>query len=163
VPATAAIEKLLFAPYARAEEWDAALATMQQFTTAKDDWTRLQGFTALLSLGAGSPELLAQQNALIARGIKQPDQFTFPAALHAETETKAFRAQLPDLFQVIFLHDPDDPQTHWLQPEFFDPAQPESKYFLSKPREFLLLAADVLDPDGETELGQWRRGLKDKG
>jgi hypothetical protein len=162
VPATIPVEWLLL-PNASEQEYDACLAEMQQLRSAPDDWMRLQGVTTLLTLGAGSPKLFAEQSALIEKGIKHSQKFTFPAALHSETETPAFRAQLPDLFKLIFLHDPDDPQTHWLQPEFFDPSRPESKYFLSKPREFFILAADALDPKGETELGQWRRNIKDKG
>jgi hypothetical protein len=158
LPATTKVEELLFAPEASAQQYNASRAAMQQLASASNDWARLQGVTALLSMGAGTPELLAEQNALIKKGVKQPHQFTFPAALHAETETEEFRAQMPDLFKLIFLHDPDDPETHWLQPEFFDPARPESKYFLSNPREFFILAADALDPNGKTELGQWRRG-----
>ncbi|MGH8547500.1 MAG: hypothetical protein ACRERU_02640 [Methylococcales bacterium] len=123
----------------------------------------MPGYTALLALGAGSPALFAEQNALVEKGIRQPAQFTFPAALRAETDTQVFRVQLPDLFKLIFLHDPDDPKTHWLQSKVFDPAHPASKYFLSKPCEFFILAADALDPKAETELGQWRRRIKDAG
>lgn len=162
LPVTAEAERLFFAPDASAKEFETSLAEMRQLMSASNDWARLQGFTALLSLGAGSPELLAEQNALLEKGIRQPKKFTFPAALHAETETPEFRMQLHDLFKLIFQHDPDDPETHWLKPEFLDPTRPESKYFLSKPREFFILAADALDPDGETELGQWRRGLESK-
>lgn len=163
LPSTAQVEWLLFAPETPPNEYQDTITRTQQLTSAADDWTRLQGVTSLLSLGAGSPELLATQNTLIAKGVKQPAAFTFPVALHSETETPEFRAQLPDLFKLIFLHDPDDPETHWLQPEFFDPSQPVSKYFLSNPREFFILAADALDPNGETELGQWRRKIKDEG
>lgn len=161
LPVVADAEWLLFAPNASAEVFDSITADLSSLTPAQDDWTRLQGLAALLTLGAGSPKLFAEQNALIEKGIKQPDQFTFPLALQAETETPEFRAQLPDLFKLIFLHDPDDPKTHWLQPEFFDPSHPASKYFLSNPHEFFILAADALDPSGETELGQWRRKVEE--
>jgi hypothetical protein len=64
--------------------------------------------------------------------------------------------ELLEILDLIFLHDPDDP---WLKPELFDPSRPESRYFLSKPREFFIIAADTLDPEGKTELSQWLKRL----
>ncbi|MGH9751406.1 MAG: NACHT domain-containing protein [Blastocatellia bacterium] len=123
---------------------------------AKDDWTRLVAVSALLTLGEGTPELCDKRNALLGKGVSRSADFTFPGELHPETENEQFRKELPEILDLIFLDNPNDP---WLKPELFDPSRPESKYFLSKPREFFILAADTLDPKGETELSQWRKRL----
>jgi hypothetical protein len=129
---------------------------LRKLAGAKDDWTRLIAVSALLMLGEGTPELCVERNALLDKGVRQSADFTFPGYLHPETENERFREELPEILDLIFLHNPDDP---WLKPELFDPSRPESKYFLSKPREFFILAADTLDPKGETELSQWRKRL----
>src|SRR5262249_13072866 len=130
---------------------------LQEISKATDDWTRLLALSALLSLGEGTPEMCAERNVLLKKGIRSSKKFTFPKELHSETETTEFRKKLPELLEIIYLHNPDD---IWLWPEFFGASRPESKYFLSKPREFFILAADALDPEGETELGEWRRKQK---
>lgn len=153
---------------------------LRKLASAKDDWTRLVAVSALLMLGEGTPELCDERNALLDKGVRRSADFTFPSELHPETENEQFREQLPEVLDLIFLHDYDDraprptrrdavavldliflhdPDDPWLKPELFDSSRPESKYFLSKPREFFILAADVLDPKGETELGQWRKRL----
>jgi len=116
---------------------------------------RLISFSSLLALGEGTPNLCGERNDLIAKGSK----FTFPAGLHNETVKIEFRRQLPEIFDLILLQDPSDP---WLKPELFDSSRPESKYFLSKPREFFIIAADALDPKGETELSEWRKRLAEE-
>ncbi|MBI3651479.1 MAG: NACHT domain-containing protein [Acidobacteria bacterium] len=147
-------EWIFFAPDDFDKEGATLIKELTKLAQAPDDWTRLLAISALLSLGYGTPELCGERNALLEKGIKRSPQFTFPAALHPETETTEFRNQLPELFDIIFLHNPDDP---WLRPELFDPARPEAKYFLVKPREFFILAAEALDPEGETELTAWRK------
>ncbi len=132
---------------------------LQTLAQAEEDWTRLLALAALLSLGEGSPDLCNERNALLEKGIKRSASFTFPAELHPETETPEFRAKLPELLEISYLHNPDD---IWLRAELFDPARPESKYFLAKPREFFMLAAEALDPERETELWKWREAQKKK-
>lgn len=127
-----------------------------QLAGAKDDWTRLIAVSALLMLGEGTLGLYDERNALLDKGIKQSYEFTFPPELRPETETEDFRKQLSKILDLIFLHTPGD---RWLKRELFDPANSESRYFLSKPREFFILAADTLDPEGKTELSQWRKRL----
>jgi internalin A len=149
-------EWIFFAPDIFNSEAPEIISQLQKLVTATDDWRQLIAISALLTFGEGSPELCNKRNALLDKGIKQSSKFTFPADLHPETETDRFRKQLPETLDLIFLYDPNDP---WLKPELFDPSRPESKYFLSKPREFFILAAEVLDPEGETELSEWRKRL----
>ncbi len=146
-------EQIFFVPETTIEP---VTKELRKLAGAKDDWTRLIAVSALLTLGEGTPELCDERNALLDRGVERPGQFTFPADLRAETGAEAFRNQLPEILDMIFAHTPGDP---WLKRELFDPSRPESKYFLSKPREFFILAADTLDPKGETELSQWRKRL----
>ncbi len=145
-------EWIFFAPYTFNDETPGLISQLQKLATAADDWRQLIAISALLTLGEGSPELCNEQNKLLDKGIMHSSKFTFPAELHSKTENDLFRKQLPEILDLIFLHDPDDP---WLKPELFDPSRPESKYFLTKPREFFLLAAEVLDPEGETKLRRW--------
>jgi hypothetical protein len=86
--------------------------------------------------------------------MKQSAQFTFPAHLRAETKKEEVCEQLPKLFELIFLQRPD---RLWLRAEFFDPAGLVSKYFISSPRQFFTLAAEALDPEGETDIAKWRQ------
>jgi hypothetical protein len=146
-------EQIFFIPEAMIER---VTKELRKLAGAKDDWTRLVAVSALLMLGEGTPELCVERNALLDKGVRQSADFTFPGALHPETENERFREELPEILDLIFLHNPGDP---WLKLELFDPSRPESKYFLSKPREFFILAADTLDPKGETELSQWRKRL----
>jgi hypothetical protein len=152
-----ASEWLLFAP------GDAAYAPTvellrRQAGQAGDDWTRLQALNALLALGRGTPAHCRERRALVEKAHAQPDKFTFPAALAPATGTPEFRAQLPELIQLIFLYSPENEAGEdWVNPADFDPAQPAVRFFTSEPREFFILAADTLDPKGETELGKWRR------
>ncbi|MGH9937564.1 MAG: hypothetical protein ACREAM_15050, partial [Blastocatellia bacterium] len=152
-PVFRASEQIFFVPESTIEP---VTKELRKLAAAKDDWTRLVAASALLMMGYGTPEMCDERNALLDKGVRQPRQFTFPADLSAETGTEEFREQLPEILDLIFAHTPGDP---WLRRELFDPAQPESKYFLSKPREFFILAADALDPKGETELSQWRKRL----
>jgi hypothetical protein len=129
---------------------------LKELIKAKDDWTRLVAISALLMLGDGTPELCDERNALLDKGIRQGSKFTFPIDLNPETKNAEFRKQLPELLDLIFAHKSGEP---WLKRNLFDPAYPESKYFLSKPRELFILAADTLDPEGESELSEWRKRL----
>ena len=62
-----------------------------------------------------------------------------------------FRNQLPGILDLIFLT-----AAKWLKPEFFDPAAPESKYFLGGPREFYGVAAEMLERSFSNVLAPWR-------
>jgi hypothetical protein len=145
-----AAERALFAPDTPTVDLTAGLHSLQ---CEKDDWSRLLAGSALLMMGEGSPELCRERNALLDKGLAGSARFTFPARLRAETHKEEFRRQLPELFDLIFLQAPG---SHWLRPEFFDPAGSASQFFLSPPRRFFALAARVLDPNGETELARWR-------
>jgi hypothetical protein len=152
-----ASEWLLFAPgddaYAPTLE-----ALVKQAGQAGDDWTRLQALNALLALGQGTPAHCRERRALIEKAHARTAEFTFPAALASATGSPEFRAQLPELIELLFLHSPEnEADDDWIRPADFDPAQPAARFFTSEPREFFLLAADTLDPKGETELGAWRR------
>lgn len=106
----------------------------------------------LITLSAGTPELVRERNRLCDLAMKTPEKFTFPAELVEATKDKEW-FNLPEIIAIIFLHEPGDP---FLKPEWFDPKSKESKFFLSPPREFFALAAEVLAPKGETELSKWR-------
>ncbi|MEP7341923.1 MAG: NACHT domain-containing protein [Acidobacteriota bacterium] len=159
VTLSAAAEWLAFQPEQESERL-ATIEALRQFlpaTKANDDWTRLLAINNLITLSAGTPELVAERNRLCDKAMKQPDQFTFPAELREATQDKEW-FNLPEVIAIIFLHDFDsggksDP---FLKPEWFDPASEESKFFLTPPREFFALAAEVLDPKGETEWAKWR-------
>jgi energy-coupling factor transporter ATP-binding protein EcfA2 len=146
----AAAERALFLPEQPTEGLAAQLHSMLQ---EQDSWTRLLSASALLMLGEGSPDLCGRRNSILNDGLLQSSQFTFPAALRAETEKEEFRGQLQEILDLVFLQTP----THsWLKPELFDPNHPASKFFLSSPRQFFALAAEALDPKGETDLARWR-------
>ena len=154
VTAGADAEWLAFQPD-REEERAATIARLREFLSAADDWTRLQAINYLITLSAGTPELCAERNRLLDRALAEPAKFTFPDALREVTESPEFIAQeFPESIRIIFLHEPGDPL---LKPEWFDPQREESRFFLSPPREFFALAAEVLDPKGETELAKWRK------
>jgi hypothetical protein len=152
-------EWIFFAPEAYDKEGEELINKLKKLTQAKDDWTQLLALSALLSLGEGSPAMCEERNALLEKGIESSDSFIFPAELHAETESEAFREKLPELLEIIYLH---DPKLIWLRPELFDASHPESKYFLSKPREFFMLAAETLDPKHETDLWKWHEQQENK-
>ena len=135
----------------------------RQAETADNDWARLQALNALLALGQGTPARCAARRALLEQGLAQPDTFSFPAPLAAAAAAPEFRAQLPELLQLVFLHSPENKADEdWVKPADFDPASPVARFFISEPREFFLHAAEVLDPQGETELGAWRRAQTTK-
>ncbi|MEW6127857.1 MAG: NACHT domain-containing protein [Acidobacteriota bacterium] len=152
-------EWIFFAPEVFDEEGDEVINQLQKLTQANDDWTRLQALSALLLLGEGSLTMCNERNLLLEKGIKHSQSFTFPIEFRSETESKEFINRLPRLLEIVCLHDPDD---IWLRPELFDASRPESKYFLSKPREFFVLAAEALDPEHETELWKWREAQEEK-
>ena len=83
--------------------------------------------------------------------MQQPKEFTFPANVKAATERKDF--DLPLIAQLIFLHESGDP---FLRPEWFEPQSKEARFMLASPRQLYALAAEILDPKGETELAKWR-------
>lgn len=154
IPASeiAEAEWLAFQPD-REEDRLVVIERNHRYLKAEDDWTRLLAINNLLTLSEGTPELVAERNRLCDRAMQQPDQFTFPAELREATQNKEW-FNLPEIIAIIFLHKPGDP---FLKPEWFDPKREESKFFLTPPREFFALAAEVLDPKGETELAKWRK------
>lgn len=150
----ASAEWLFFAPDAPIDEFNSTVDALRKYANAKDDWTRALALSSLLLLGKGSPEMAAERNSLLDKGITRSKEFTFPEELRSETETEEFRKELPQVLRLAFIHDPDN---HWITPEKFDPANPDSRFFLSTPREFFAIAAEVLDPQGETGLSKWRK------
>jgi len=147
-------EWLAFQPD-REEERSATIAGLREFLSADDDWTRLQAINYLITLSAGTPELCAERNRLLDLALQETDKFTFPDALREVTQSQDFiTKEFPEAIRIIFLHEPGDPL---LKPEWFDPSREESRLFLSSPREFFAIAAEVLDPEGETELAKWRK------
>lgn len=147
-------EWLCYSPGASDIKFDGTADGLEGMVDVPDDWTRLLALHALLSLGVGSPDLCAARNELLAKGIKDSTHFTFPEELHPETATPLFCKEFPALLRLAFLHDPDYP---WLIPEKFDAQNPDARFFLAKPREFFALAAELLDPDGKTDLVKWRK------
>ena len=145
-------EWLAFQPDGESEQLE-AIERIQGFLRTKDDWTRLLAINNLITLSSGTPELVAERNRLCDLAMKTPDEFTFPAELVEATKDKEW-FNLPEIIAIIFLHEAGDP---FLKPEWFDPKSEESKFFLSPPREFFALAAEVLDPEGKTELAKWRK------
>jgi hypothetical protein len=119
-----------------------------------DDWTQLLASSALLTLGEGGPHLSYKRNELVAKGTRYTSQFIFPLMFQNKIHSKELLQQLPELFDLAFL---DRTNGSWLNPQFFDPLSPNSKYFLTSPHDFAALAAEVLDPRAETRLAQWRQ------
>jgi hypothetical protein len=119
-----------------------------------DDWSRLLACSALLSLGKGGPDLCRQRNALVAKGIEQSDSFTFPPEMQVEILKKGLNEQLAELFDLVFHQ---SARGVWLEPSLFDLSHHASRFFLSAPREFFSLVADILDPKGQTELAKWKQ------
>jgi hypothetical protein len=154
IASLAEAEWLFFSPGVPADEFNAARDRLHAMAAVEDDWTRVLALSALLMLGEGSPQLCLTRNELLEKGIKHSDAFTFSERLRPETDTPRFREELPEVLRLTFLHDPDDP---WLTPEKFDPSNPDSRFFLSTPREFYALAAEVLDPEGKTDLAKWHK------
>jgi energy-coupling factor transporter ATP-binding protein EcfA2 len=147
-------EWLAFQPD-REEERVATIARLREFLSASDDWTRLQAINYLITLSAGTPELCAERNRLLDLATQEPEKFSFPDTLREVTGSQDFiTKEFPEAIRIIFLHKPGDPL---LKPEWFDPHREESRFFISPPREFFAIAAEVLDPKGETELAKWRR------
>lgn len=147
-------KQIFLSPNIRKIEVAKCLTKIKNLLKAKDDWTTLLGMYGLLMLGEGSSELCQRVGDLLDKGIRFPNEFTFPEKVREAADSEEFRGNLPEIFWYIFIHDPERP---WLLPEMFDPNHPYSRFFLSKPREFYALAAEVLDPKGETELAKWRK------
>lgn len=145
-------EWLFGAPDAPPDTLQTHLDALEKLAAAPDDWTRLLGLTGVMLLGEGTPQRCAERNALLDRGMQDPATFTFPADVRDVTDTAEFHQEFPELLQIIFLHTPGEP---WLQPEWFDPDRPEARFFRARPREFFARAAEVLDPEGKTELARW--------
>jgi len=147
-----AAEGALFVSHARTKNLSAEL---HELLRAPDDWSRLLASSALLVLSEGGPELCRQRNVLVSKGLKQNSRFTFPSEMHLLTQKDEFTQQMPELFDLAFHQSPRGP---WLEPDFFNPSHPASRFFLSTPSEFLSLVAEVLDPKGETELAKpWKK------
>jgi len=148
------VEWLAFQPDCE-EERTTTIEKLHGMLPGADDWTRLLLINNLITLSAGTPELCAERNRLLDLALKDPAKFTFPGALREVTQKPDFiTKEFPESIRIIFLHEPGDPL---LKPEWFDPQREESRFFLSPPREFFALAAEVLDPKGETELAKWRK------
>jgi hypothetical protein len=151
--AMAHTEWLFGAPDAPSDVLQAHLVQLHELTHAPDAWTRLLALTGLVLLGEGTPDACAERNALLDQGMRKPKSFTFPDAVREAADSSEFYDEFPGLLRHIFLHEPGSP---WLQPEWFDPSQPAARFFCASPREFFARAAEILDPNGETELSRWR-------
>lgn len=151
--ATADSEWLAFQPDRDDERAALAQRLRGWLDEADDHWTQLLVINNLLTLNAGTPELCARRNHLLDHALAQPGDFTFPAEVRPATARPNFHEEFTEAIRIIFLHEPGDP---FLQPHWFDPNSPEARFFLSSPREFFAIAAEVLDPKGETELAKWR-------
>jgi|GEM_PF-3406263 len=145
---TAAAEWLAFQPNFEHERVE-TIGRLQKFLLAKDDWTKLMAINNLITLNAGTRALANERNHLCNIALHQPNKFSFPAELREATEKIAL-INLPNV-------DEYGDGNPFLKPEWFDPKNEESKFFLSPPGEFFALAAEVLDPKGETELAKWRK------
>lgn len=154
---SAATEWLAFQPECEDQRLK-TIGQLQPFLNAKDDWTRLLAINNLITLSAGTPELVSKRNLLCDKAMTTPEKFTFPDELVEATKDKEW-FNLPEIIAIIFLHGFDDKgkSDPFLKPEWFDPKSKGSKFFLSTPREFFALAVEVLDPNGETDLAKWRK------
>lgn len=130
------------------------IGSLEKLAAAPDHWTRLLGLTSLMLLGEGTSQRCAERNTLLDHGMLRPESFTFPGDVQEVTATEEFARELPILLQQTFLHKPGEP---WLQPEWFDPSHPAARFFRARPREFFARAAEVLDPEGKTDLAKWRQ------
>ncbi|HKV39913.1 MAG TPA: hypothetical protein VJX67_11925, partial [Blastocatellia bacterium] len=144
---------LSLAPNGPCAEFEFAVRELQGLAGSADDWSRLVASTTLLALGRGTPALCARRAELLAKGTNKAMAFTFPDGFRAETETAEFRNDLPEILGNTFYYDSGRP---WPSPEWFDASNPGARFFLSTPREFYSVAAEVLDPEGITELSKWR-------
>jgi hypothetical protein len=141
---------------AREDECERAVERNRELLRgAGDDWTRLNALSNLLALGAGTPELCEQRNELLDRAMQRPASFTFPANVQKAAERADFN--LPEVVKIIFWHEPGDP---FLRPEWFAPGSEEARFLCATPRQLYALAAEILDPEGETALAQWRDDAK---
>jgi hypothetical protein len=146
-------EWLFFSPNLPDKEVERHAQKLKSLTKAPDHWTRLLSLTSLMLIGWGTPEMCAERNSLLDQATLSPASFTFPKEVREVTDTEMFQEEFPEIIRQIFLHAPGQP---WLLPEWFSAEHPDSRFFLSRPREFYALAAEVLDPEGETELAQWK-------
>jgi energy-coupling factor transporter ATP-binding protein EcfA2 len=146
-------ERALFRPEASYEN---LIVELQALKDSLDDWSQLLSISALLMIGAGSPELCRTRNKLIEKGFRRSNRFTFPLELQDETRASGFCDELPRILELIFLQLSDRP---WLKPIHFTLSQPGAQYFLSGPDKFLDQTIDVFDPFKQTELAQWRAGI----
>lgn len=151
--AMARTEWLFGAPDTPSDVLQTHLDYLHKLTHVADEWTRLLALTGVLLLGEGTPDACAERNALLDQGMREPKSFTFPGDVRAAADSSEFYDEFPGLLRHIFLHKPGSP---WLQPEWFDPSQPAARFFCASPREFFARAAEILDPNGETELSRWR-------
>jgi hypothetical protein len=148
-----AARQSLYSPDATPENFEASLNKLSYLHRAEDDWTKLVAVSSLLMLGAGTPERCRERNGLLVKATQNPDEFTFPEEVRAIADTPEFHENVAEIVGQVFLHKPGQ---MWLLPELFDPTYPGSRLLLSKPREFYALAAEVLDPEGQTEMVKWR-------
>jgi energy-coupling factor transporter ATP-binding protein EcfA2 len=145
----AAAEDALFRPGANTQN---LIASLEGLAREPDDWSRLLAESALLTLGAGGPDLCSRRNELLSKGLENPESFSFPAAFRSVTDGKDFRHDFTALLILIFLG-----AEQWLKPEYFDPGRAESKFFLSRPGEFYAIAAEILERSPEEDpLAPWR-------
>lgn len=146
-------EAIFFSPDVSKRELNSVVARLRKLMNDGDDLTRVLGVSALLLLGRGTPELCKQRNELLEKGLKVSNRFTFPSDVRDETRKDDFQRELPAILRFAFRCERVE---QWMAPANFDPANFESRYFLSTPRDFFAVAAEVLDPKNETGLAKWR-------
>ena len=113
-------------------------ARLREWAKTSDDWTRLCALTALMLLGDGTPELCAERNALIEKGVTAPKTFTLPTRFDNDKKFAELEENLVPILKDLFHHEPGNP---WLQPELFDRTQKDNPkhpayFFCATPTEF---------------------------
>jgi len=107
---------------------------------SKNQPARLLGRVALISLGFGNRSLVEKVNREVAElfhnGVdpaQWPPEFGSQDPKFFNELIKEMQAALPN----VFLFESDDkPQSVLLNPDLYDPKNPESKYFLMTPDKF---------------------------
>jgi hypothetical protein len=153
VSALREVERAQAEPFVSGFNVDAISQALMTLASASDDWTRLLALMGLMAIGRGSRHHCEQLNELLDRGVREPSSFTFPWASQEVSISAQVREELPKILKHVFLHREGDP---WIKPEWLDPSHPASRFFLAPPRKFWARAAEVLDPEGKTDLAKFR-------
>ena len=114
------------------------VALINKTVKSPNHWTRLISLYYLLVLGKGSPERCAEFNSLLDHVVTEPRDFIFPQQLEQLMKSSEFfESELSVAMRLLFWHEPGDAL---FKPEWFDPARPESRFFLRDPQSLIALA-----------------------